>query len=153
MLLSAAWGVTEFNSLQAPDSTHINKTSRLNLTVQSQPSVLERSLYYPTWWGYHASFVTDFTLTGMILNRGGREGDPLYTLFGERNMAGVIGSAIAVHAFYSFISWKLYKESSKRNDAWRFILFATATGINSYFLTVHTYATVGNIKVYHRLAR
>ena len=105
LIFSALRGESAPDSLRATDSTHINKSSRVILTVLSQPSVLQRSLYYPTWWGYHASFIADFTLTGMILDRGGREGDPLYTLFGERNMAGVIGSAIAVHAFYSFISW------------------------------------------------
>jgi hypothetical protein len=149
MLFSAA---NAADSLQAADTTRINCTSSVNPTLP-QPSVFERSVYWSTWWVYHSSFVSDFTLTGMILDRGGREGDPLYTLFGERNMAGIMGSAIVFHAFFSLISWKCYKEANKRRGAWRFLMFATATGINSYFLAVHTYATFNNINVYNRLSR
>jgi hypothetical protein len=151
MLLNAAEAA---DSLQAVDTTFMSNAAQAHLTVpQLQPSALERNVYWSTWWVYHASFVSDFTLTGMIIDRGGREGDPLYTLFGERNIAGVMGSAIVFHAVFSLISWKWYKEADKRSGAWRFLMFATAAGINSYFLAVHTYATFGNINVYNKLSR
>jgi hypothetical protein len=142
------------DSLQAVNATRIYNASLVNVTVQlPQPSILERNVFWSTGVVYHASFVSDFTLTGMILDRGGREGDPLYTLFGERNLAGVIGSAVVFHAVFSLISWNCYQEANKRRGAWRFFLHAAATGINSYFLAVHTYATFNNINVYKRLSR
>jgi hypothetical protein len=155
MLFGAVRGEEASDSLQAVDTVCVNNgqsKEQMCLTVkQPQASGLEKSLYWPTWWGYHASFVTDFALTGMIIDCGGREASPLYTLFGERNMVGVIGSAIVFHAAFSLVSWKLYKESHKRQGVWRFLMFAAATGINSYFLTVHTHATFGNIDIYNRI--
>jgi hypothetical protein len=154
MLFSAA---NAADSLRTSDTISVNKAlscAPANPTLPPpQPSVLELSLYWSTWWVYHASFVSDFTLTGMIIDHGGREGDPLYTLFGGRNMAGVMGSALVFHAVFSLISWKCYKEANKRSGAWRFLLFAAATGINSYFIAVHTHATFHNINVYNRLSR
>jgi hypothetical protein len=113
------------------------------------PSVLERNLFWSTWWCYHATFIADFTMTGMILRRGGREADPLYTLFGNKNMAGVIGSAIVVHAVVSLVSLQLFKMTPKHHGAWRFMLDAVAFGVNSYFIGVHTYATISNINLYN----
>jgi hypothetical protein len=120
----------------------------------SQPnrtSSLEKDLFLSTWWCYHAAFAADFTTTGMVLDRGGREADPLYTLFGEKNTAGVIGSGVAVHAVASIISLQLFKAARTRHGAWRFLLHAAATGINSYFICIHTVAIINNIKVYNKL--
>jgi hypothetical protein len=155
MLFSAILAAEDTaDSLQAVDTTRIYNASLVKVTLlPPQPSVLERNVFWSTGWVYHASFVSDFALTGMILDRGGREGDPLYTLFGERNLAGVIGSAVVFHVVFSLISWKCYKEANKRRGTWRFLMHATAIGINSYFLAVHTYATFNNINVYNRLSR
>jgi hypothetical protein len=142
------------DSIPAADSMGKDTPALLRTSLQ-QPSYssIERNFYWSTWWAYHASFVADFTTTAMIMDRGGREGDPLYTLFGERNMAGVIGSAVVFHVVFTVISYSLYRKSGTRHGIRRFLLYATATGINSYFFTVHSYATIGNIKLYNRLSR
>ena len=154
MLVSAAMAEGACDSIQAADAARLD-TVFLVHAIPQQPhySDIERNVYWSTWWGYHVSFISDFTTTGMIIDRGGREGDPLYTQFGERNMAGVIGSGVAFHAVFTVISYTLYRAAGTRHGAWRFLFYAAATGITSYFLSVHTYATFGNISLYNRLSR
>ena len=84
---------------------------------------------------------------------GGHEADPLYTLFGNKNMAGVIGSAVVFRAVTSIISIGLYRAARKRHGAWRFILNATAAGLNTYFTGVHTCGAVNNVGVYNDLKK
>ncbi len=123
-----------------------------NLVLQQpQYSIIEKDLFLSTWWGNHAAFVADFATTGMILNSGGSEGDPIYTVFGEKNMAGVIGSAVVFHTATSFISFQLYKTAQKRHGAVRFILSAAAIGLNSYCLCTHMGATIYNINTYNTM--
>src|SRR5579883_1108831 len=66
--------------------------------AKPEHSTAEKALFWSSYAGFHAAWAADFTTTGMILNKGGYEMDPLYTRFGNRNMASVIGSAAAVHA-------------------------------------------------------
>jgi len=118
-----------------------------------QATPLERNLFWSTWWGYNAAFVVDFTTTAMVLDRGGHEADPLYTLFGNKNAAGVIGSAVVFRVVTSIISTELYKAARKRQGAWRYILNGAAIGLNTYFIGIHTYATVNNIGIYNDLKK
>jgi hypothetical protein len=120
---------------------------------QPRSTPLERNLFWSTWWVYNAAFVADFTTTGMVLGRGGHEADPIYTLFGNKNMAGVIGSAVVFRAVTSIISIELYKAARKRHGAWRFILNATATGLNTYFIGIHTCSAINNVGVYNDLKK
>ncbi|HEX7510794.1 MAG TPA: hypothetical protein VF335_05810 [Chitinivibrionales bacterium] len=142
---------------QAADTTHPARAISTRPIILSLPkpqhSPLERNLFWSSWWSYHGAFIFDFTMTGLILNRGGWETDPVYTQFGDKNMAGVIGSGLAVHAAASIISYELYKAALKQQGAWRFILQATALGINSYFVGIHTYAAISNVDVYHRITK
>lgn len=125
-----------------------------NLVLQQpEPSILAKNLFLSTWWGNHAAFVADFTTTGMVLNSGGREGDPIYTVFGNKNIVGVIGLAVVFHTTASFISFQLYKAAQKRHGAWRFILSAAAIGLNSYFFGVNTYAAINNINLYNAMKK
>ena len=151
MLTGAAQSMVAFDSTQPANVA--DTSTALSITQQPQPSVLEKNLFWSAWWSYHAAFIADFTTTAMILDRGGREADPLYTQFGNKNMTGVIGSALVIHAIASIISFELYKSSHKRHGAWRFILNATATGINSYFVGIHTYAAISNVGVYNKIAK
>ncbi|HXT00034.1 MAG TPA: hypothetical protein VN915_05130 [Elusimicrobiota bacterium] len=110
-------------------------------------SALEKSLFWSSWWGYHAAFAADFTTTGMILGRGGYETDPLYTRFGNKNMTGVIGSAVVLHAVASVASYELYKEAEKKHGVWRGVLLAAAVGINAAGIETHAQATAHNAGV------
>ncbi len=116
---------------------------------QPRTSLLEKDLFLSTWWGNHAAFIADFTTTGMIIKGGGSECDPVFTLFGDRNLAGVIGSAIVFHAAESFLSFQLFKLAHKQHGAWHYILSTAATGINSYLLGVHTAGTINNVNQYN----
>jgi hypothetical protein len=135
--------------------TVINAPAELALQPppQQQQPAIAKDLFLSTWWGYHAAFAADFTTTAMIISSGGHEGDPVYTAFGDRNMAGVIGSAVVFHAAASFISFQLYKAAQRRHGAGRFILNATATGLNSCFLGIHTYAAINNVKLYNTMGK
>lgn len=150
-IANAAQPVVAFDSTRP--SIVADTSKALPGTQHPQPSVLEKNLFWSTWWSYHAAFIADFTTTGMILDRGGRESDPLYTQFGNKNMVGVIGSAVVIHAIVSIISFELYKTARKRRGAWRFILNATSIGINSYFIGIHTYAAISNVGVYNKIAK
>ena len=108
---------------------------------------LEKNLYNATALGYHSAFVADFATTGMVLGRGGYETDPLYTRFGNKNMAGVIGSAVALHAAATAGSMALYKEAAKTHGVKRVLLDAAAIGINAYGIGAHTQGAVHNIGV------
>ena len=148
---------------KAPDLTQAVDTSHPTRAISARPiilslqqpqhSLLERNLFWSSWWSYHGAFIFDFTMTGLILNRGGWETDPVYTQFGDKNMAGVIGTGLAVHAAASIISYELYKAALKQQGAWRFIFQATALCINSYFVGIHTYAAICNVDVYHRITK
>ena len=93
------------------------------------------------------AFVADFTTTGLVLGRGGYETDPLYTRFGNKNMAGVIGSAVALHAAATVGSLALYKEAAKKHGIKRVLLDAAAIGINAYGVGAHTQGAVHNVGV------
>jgi hypothetical protein len=110
-------------------------------------TALEKDLFWSTWWGYHAAFAADFTTTGMVIGRGGYETDHLYTQFGNKNMAGVIGSAVAVHAIASVASVALYREAAKKHGVWRYTLEAAAIGLNSYGIGTHTWGAAHNVGV------
>ena len=110
-------------------------------------TALEKGLYDSTAWGYHAAFVADFTTTGMVLGRGGHETDPLYTRFGNKNMKGVIGSAVAVHAAATLGSLALYKEAAKTHGLKRVLLDTAAIGINAYGIGAHTQGASHNVGV------
>jgi|GEM_PF-2213148 len=103
--------------------------------------------FWSTWWGYHAAWAADFTTTGMILSRGGYEKDSLYTRFGNKNMAGVIGSAAVVHAGLSVASLVLHEEAKKRTGFKRYALETAAIALNSTFIVVHADAAAGNAGV------
>ncbi len=120
---------------------------------QPRPSPLEKDLFFSTWWGNHAAFVADFATTGMIIRGGGIECDPVFTAFGDRNLSGVIGSAIVFHAAESFLSFELFKLAQKRHGAWRFVLSTAATGINAYLLGVHTAGTINNVNQYNTMKK
>jgi hypothetical protein len=110
-------------------------------------TTLEKDLFWSSWWGYHAAFAADFATTGRVIGRGGYETDPLYTRFGNKNMAGVIGSAIALHAIASVASVALYKEAAKKHGLLRYALDAAAIGINSYGIGAHVQGAGHNVGV------
>ena len=110
-------------------------------------TALEKDLFNATAMGYHSAFVADFATTGMVLGRGGHETDPLYTRFGNKNMAGVIGSAVALHAAATVGSLALYKEAAKSHGVKRVLLDAAAIGINAYGIGAHTQGAVHNVGV------
>lgn len=112
-----------------------------------KPTTLEKDLYWSTSMAYHAAFVADFATTGMVLGRGGYETDPLYTRFGSKNMKGVIGSAVALHAAASVASYGLYKEAQKKHGALRHVLMTAAVGINAVGIGSHVQGTAQNIGV------
>jgi len=120
-------------------------------TLASAPkpkeSALEKDLFWSSWYGYHAAFAADFATTGMVIGKGGYETDHLYTQFGNKNMTGVIGSAVALHAVASVASVALYKEALKKHGAWRRVLEAAAIGINGYGIAVHTEGAAHNVGV------
>jgi len=107
--------------------------------------------FWTTWWGYHAAWAADFTTTGLILSRGGFEKDPLYTRFGNQNMAGVIGSAVVVHTALSGASLLLHEEAKKHTGFTRRALEAAAIATNSVYIGVHASAAAGNVDVLHRM--
>lgn len=100
--------------------------------------------FWASWWGYHAGWAADFATTGLVLARGGYEKDHLYTMFGNKNMAGVIGSAAAVHVAISAASLVLYKEARKRKGWKHAVLETAAIAANSYWTGVHMDAAAGN---------
>ena len=110
-------------------------------------TAVEKDLFWGSWWGYHAAFAADFTTTGMVISRGGHEMDPLYTRFGNKNMGGVIGSAIALHAVASVASVELYKQAAKKHGLMRYALDAAAIGINSYGIGTHSWGAGHNVGV------
>jgi hypothetical protein len=110
-------------------------------------TALEKNLFNAAAIGYHSAFVADFATTGMVLGRGGHETDPLYTRFGNKNMAGVIGSAVALHAAATIGSLTLYKEAAKKHGIKRVLLDAAAIGINGYGIGAHAQGAVHNIGV------
>jgi hypothetical protein len=115
--------------------------------VKPAHTALEKALFNTTALGYHSAFVADFATTGMVLGRGGHEMDPLYTRFGNKNMAGVIGSAVALHVAATAGSMALYKEAAKSHGLKRVLLDAAAIGINAYGIGAHTQGAVHNIGV------
>ena len=83
----------------------------------------------------------------MVLGRGGYETDPLYTRFGNKNMKGVIGSAVALHGVATLGSMALYKEAAKTHGVKRVLLDTAAIGINAYGIGVHTAGAGHNVGV------
>ncbi|MFI5360336.1 MAG: hypothetical protein ACHQ49_00080 [Elusimicrobiota bacterium] len=114
---------------------------------QPKESPLEKDLFWSSWWGYHAAFVADFTTTGMVIGRGGYETDHLYTQFGNKNMAGVIGSAVGLHVIASVATLELHKRALKHHGFTRFAMEAAAIGIDSYGIGAHTQGAAHNVGV------
>jgi hypothetical protein len=110
-------------------------------------SAFEKDAFWSTWWGYHAAFAADFTTTGMVLGRGGYETDHLYTQFGNKNMAGVIGSAVVLHAVASFASVELHNQALKHSGFARTALEFGAIAINCYGIGTHTWGAAHNVDV------
>ena len=115
--------------------------------VKPAHTALEKNLFNAAALGYHSAFAADFATTGMVLGRGGYETDPLYTRLGKKNMSGVIGSAVALHAAATVGSLALYKEAAKTHGVKRVLLDAAAIGINAYGIGAHTQGAVHNIGV------
>jgi hypothetical protein len=161
ILCGAASGAAQTDSLHdsaqpvASASVHEAPSIAPAFSLPQQPgsAPLERNLFWSAWWACNAAFAADFTTTGMVLYRGGHEADPLYTLFGNKNMAGVIGSAVVFRAVTSIVSIGLCKTARKRHGAWRFLLNAAATGLNVYFTGVYICGAVNNIGVYKDLKK
>ena len=137
----SASGLKPSSPLRPLDSKNMPDAPKPNHTA------LEKDVFWSTWWGYHAAFAADFATTGMVIGRGGYETDPLYTRFGNKNMAGVIGSAIALHAIASVASVALYKEAAKKHGLLRYALDAAAIGINSYGIGAHVQGAGHNVGV------
>jgi len=112
--------------------------------VKPEHTKLEKDLFWSTAMGYHATFAADFATTGMVLGRGGYETDHLYTQFGNKNTAGVIGSAVVVHAAATAGSIALYEEAKKFHGVKRVLIDAAAIGINVYGIGEHTYGAAHN---------
>jgi hypothetical protein len=115
--------------------------------VKPEHTKLEKDLFWSTAMGYHAAFAADFTTTGMVLGRGGYETDHLYTQFGNKNAAGVIGSAVALHVAATAGSIALYEEAKKFHGVKRVLIDAAAIGINAYGIGVHTQGAAHNAGV------
>ena len=105
---------------------------------------IEDKVFWSSWWGYHAAWAADFTTTAMILKRGGYETDPLYTHFGNKNMAGVIGSAVVVHIGTSIAGVLLHDEAKKYTGFKHYALEAAAILINGYGIGVHSHCAAQN---------
>jgi hypothetical protein len=116
-------------------------------TAKPARTAFEKTAFWSTWYGYHAAWAADFTSTGMILGRGGYEEDHLYTQFGNKNMAGVIGSAAAVHVAASAASLALYEKAGKEHGWKRVVLDAAALAINSYGIGAHVQGVTHNAGV------
>jgi hypothetical protein len=110
-------------------------------------SKFEKDAFWSTWWGYHAAFAADFTTTGMVIARGGYETDHLYTQFGNKNMAGVIGSAVVLHAVASLASVELHNQALKHHGFVRKAMEAGAIAINCYGIGVHSWGAGHNVGV------
>jgi hypothetical protein len=107
----------------------------------------EDAAFWTSWALFDAAFVADFVTTGMVLSRGGYEEDPLYTAFGNTNMAGVIGSAVAVHAVSMLATLGLHAWARRTRGPARAILDVLAGGGNTYGIAAHTAGFVNNVGV------
>ncbi len=95
-------------------------------------------LFTVSWWGYHAAWAVDTTMTGLgIAQHRGFEADPINTLFGKRNVAGVVGSLIAVHVGVSAFTMWLHHKAQKHHGLARFLLNGAAIGINIAGIAAH----------------
>ncbi len=95
-------------------------------------------LFNISWWMYHAAFAVDGTMTVIGIARGlGAESDPLGTLFGSRNIAGVAGSGIAVHLATSAFTLMLHHKAQKLDGLPRLLMEGTAIGLNMAGVAAH----------------
>lgn len=106
-----------------------------------KPSRLERfesALFTISWWGYHATWAADTFVTGYGISHGlGYEADHLYTQFGNRNVAGVVGSLTAGHILASGLSMYLHKKAKKRHGLAHHLLEGAAIAVNVAGMAAH----------------
>lgn len=57
--------------------------------------------------------IADLKTTNGAIDRGGREGNPIFKIFGDKNKTGIICSATAFHITYFVIGQKLKKSHPK----------------------------------------
>lgn len=100
---------------------------------------LEDRLFTISWWMYHASWAADTFMTGWGISHGmGYEADHLYTLFGKRNVAGVVGSLTAGHVLVSGLTLMMHRQAKKRHGWKRTLLEVGAIGINIAGIVAHS---------------
>lgn len=136
----------DFDGAVKPDAAPVPDAPR----PQKAKPGLEKTIFKATTWGYHAAWAADFASTGIVLDKGGYETDHLYTQFGRRNMAGVIGSAAAVHAGVSLAAYELQKRAEKTHGLKRGLLEAGAIGIEAYGIGAHVQGAAHNAGVLER---
>jgi hypothetical protein len=106
----------------------------------------ERAAFWSSFAAYQATWVADMVTTGMELTQPGRwEGDPLYTMFGNRSMAGVLGSSAVVHAAATALGLFAYDRAKNATGWGRVALDTLAIGTNTVGTAAHTFGTVNNI--------
>ncbi len=109
-----------------------------------------KDVFWFTWWTYHAAFAADIAATGVSLGRGLAEGNALYTQFGNTNMAGVLGSAVAFHVVASLVSLALQQRAEGADGVWRDALNAASIGLNSVYSGAHVWGAVQNVELISR---
>lgn len=110
-----------------------------------------QDVFWFTWWTYHATFAADLAATGVSLGRGLGESNPLYTQFGNTNMAGVLGSAVAFHVVASVVSLALQQKAEGADGVWRDALNAAAIGLNATYSGAHVWGAAVNVNELSRL--
>lgn len=110
-----------------------------------QHTALEDKIFWKSWWLYQLTWGADFATTaGILYNPTGQESDPLYTRFGSRSKAGVLGSVAVVHGAVSLATWLVYDRAKNAPGFWRTLLDVASIGTNLAGSAAHTEGTINN---------
>jgi hypothetical protein len=119
--------------------------THIDIAAPPQHTELEKQAFWSTWAAFQLTWVGDFATTAVLLSHPKtQESDPIYTVFGSQNKAGVLGSVAVVHVLVSADSGLAYNQSKKTQGFWRYVLDTLSVGTNLSFTGMHTEGTIHN---------